>query len=219
MKKYLASLVLFVLGLTTLVACGQKETNQSTSSQTWGETYSQLLTSGQEAAGADFVALQQVLVAQRESLGDVYLYVISPLTDGKASATGDADGDFMLTVDGSDPAEDWGVVYDAEAQFAEGWAGQVSAARSAWEDGDDKRWSAFAPIYNDQQEVVGLLGLDVLVTDLLNANPEWNRDAEEWNGYTHDLGEELPADLQAKVDDIKATVQEEAKKLNETVID
>lgn len=211
MKKVLMTLGL-TAGLFLVSACAPKEEV----AQSWADQYTSLVASGQEAAGAEFADLQADLVAIREEIGDAYVYAISPVTAEKLDLDSDGSGDFMLTVDGSDPAEDWGVVYDAEAQFEEAWSGQVAAARSAWADGEEQRWSAFAPIYNSDQKVVALLGIDILVTDVLADHPEWNRDKAEWNGSTHELAEPLPEDIQKEVDALLTLVEKSAQPLSAT---
>lgn len=214
MKKWFGLLTL--LSGLFLVACGAKQAQEAAAPASWADRYASLVASGKEAKGEEFADLQKEVTAIRKELGDAYVYIISPLKAGKAALDGDGSGDFMLTVDGSDPAEDWGVTYDAEAQFAEGWEGQVSVARSAWEDGDKERWSVFAPVTDKDGKVVALLGIDTDVTDLMKDFPEWNRDKEDWNGYTHDVPDGFPVPIQEKLDELKPLVEEYAKTLSYT---
>lgn len=215
MKKVLWMMTAFLATLF-LVACGAKQAEETAAPASWADRYASLVASGKEAKGEEFAGLQQEVTAIREELGDAYVYIISPLKDGKAALDGDGEGDFMLTVDGSDPAEDWGVTYDAEAQFAEGWEGQVSVARSAWEDGDKERWSVFAPVTDKDGKVVALLGIDTDVTELMKDYSEWNRDKANWNGYTHDVPGGFPAPIQEKLDELKPIVEKYAKTLSAT---
>jgi hypothetical protein len=44
-------------------------------------------------------------------------------------------------------------------------------------------WSAFMPVYDENAEIVAVLGLDMPAPSALEY-PEWNRDSRRWNGLT-----------------------------------
>lgn len=211
MKKWVLSLFAVIVLASYLGACAKKTSSVSTS---WADRYTSLLHSGKAADGAEFNQLREELMAIREELGDVYIYAISPIKDGKASIDGDETGEFMLTVDGSEVSEEWGIVYDAEAQFAEAWQGQVATARSAWNDESEQRWSVFAPIVNKDKQVVALLGIDSLVTDVMAEYSDWNRDSDNWNGYTDEVPGGYPVAIQEKLEQMSAQVRRYAEKLS-----
>lgn len=211
MKRFLFFLSLIV-AIVAIAACS-KETVQETS---WADRYTLLLQSGKADKGKEFAGLAKELAAIREELGNVYVYAINPIEAGKASITGSKTGDFMLMIDGSDPAEEWGVVYEAETQFAEAWGGRVATARSAWNDDTEQRWSVFAPIINKDKQVVAVLGIDSLVTDVMAEHSEWNRDNDNWNGYTDDVPGGYPVVIQEKLDELTAQVSHYAEQLSAT---
>jgi hypothetical protein len=43
--------------------------------------------------------------------------------------------------------------------------------------------SAFMPIYDEDAEIIAVLGIDMLAASTLEY-PEWNRDSRQWNGLT-----------------------------------
>jgi hypothetical protein len=54
----------------------------------------------------------------------------------------------------------------------------------AWEyEDDDPVWSAFMPVYDENAEIIAVLGLDIPAPGVLEF-PEWNRDSRRWNGLT-----------------------------------
>lgn len=209
--KRLVQCLSAILLLCFLVACGANFEQETTS---WADRYGQLLASGEGSNGSEFDALQADLVSIRQELGDAYVYVISPIRDGQAVIDGDGAGDFMLTIDGSESSEDWGVIYDPEPQFMEAWSGQVTAARSAWDDETKHRWSVFAPIRHQDGRIVALLGIDADVTDLIKTYPEWSRDNKEWNGYTRQLPDGFPAPIQETLEQLKTQVADYARQLS-----
>lgn len=155
----------------------------------WGDQYKALLDSGEARDYADYDAIMQVLWDARVECGATYIYAMTPLVDEAITYDVEAGyaGDFAITVDGCEDPDDWGVNYGWEVQFTEAWDGATAAARSAWindEVGDnhDICWSAFAPVYDSEGNVVCLLGIDYPCADVLNDYPEWNRDMDEWNG-------------------------------------
>lgn len=138
----------------------------------WGDRHQVLVASGEGAEHSDYAALKEVLDGFRVESGAYYVYVMIP----------NEDNDYCITVDGSEEPDDYGANYGWEIQFDEAWAGEAAAARSAWDDSeDDLCWSAFAPVYNTADEVVAIVGVDFPCPEILEF-PEWNRDAEEWNG-------------------------------------
>ena len=155
----------------------------------WGDDYVALLESGEARDYADYDSMKAVLDDIRIESGATYVYVMTPATEGEPDINGTytSDGSFVITVDGSEDPDDWGVDYGWEIQFTEAWEGMAAAARSAWINDEagtnhDICWSAFAPVYDSEGNVVCILGIDYPCADVLNDYPEWNRDMEEWNG-------------------------------------
>lgn len=188
----------------------------------FGNQYVALLESGKAREYTDYDFMKATLDAVREESGATYVYVMTPGTDGKPDIDGDytEEGTFLITVDGSEDPDDWGVDYGWEVQFTEAWEGEAAAARSAWindEAGNnhDICWSVFAPIYDGEGNVVAILGIDYPCADVLNDYPEWNRDMEEWNGYEDEIDEEVPDDIQAIKDKILAMAADYAQKLSQ----
>lgn len=138
----------------------------------WGDKHAQLM-STVEGGGFDnplYDELKSVLDEHRVATGAYYVYAMVP----------NADNDYLITVDGSVEPDDFMANYGWEIQFDEAWAGDIATARSGWDD-DVPCWSCFAPVYNSNNEVVCIVGMD-MPCELLEDYPEWNRDREEWNG-------------------------------------
>jgi hypothetical protein len=77
-----------------------------------------------------------------------------------------------------------GATREATHAIREAFAGRGTAEMFAWEYArDDPVWSAFAPIYDENAEIVAVLGLDRPAPSVLEF-PEWNRDSRKWNGLT-----------------------------------
>ncbi len=221
--KY-TQLAVALLAGTVLSACSHLPTKSDSSSVvvrkhahadgTWADNYVNLLQSGKQTSHADFAKLKATLDDIRLQANATYAYIIMPIKDGKADINGDIHGDFMLTIDGSEEPEEWGETYDSEVQFIEAWQGSPSVARSAWDDDGATQWSTFAPIYDSQGKVIGLLGLDFPVDDVIATHPEWNRDDKRWNGYTDKITGEIPTAIKEKTSHIKALVAKHAKTLS-----
>lgn len=166
-------------------------------------------------SGTKFGDLQKQVTAILEESKATYVYLVMPIKNVKAAVDGDLTGEFMLTIDGSNPPEDWGMTYHHEVQFSEAWNQQVAAARSAWADGENAWcWSAFAPIINSQGQVVTLLNVDFPATDVITKYPQWSRDDANWNGFTDVINGEIPEEISAKMDEVKAIVEKYAKQLS-----
>ena len=167
---------------------------------TWADEYTALLTSGEAREAENYEALRQTLEDITVATGTTYCYVLTPAgSDGVTpDETGafDETGEFLITVDPCEDPDDWGENYGWEVQFTDAWEGTPAAARSAWNDSEDLQcWSAFAPVYNSQGAVVAILGFDYPCTEVAQANPEWNRDAAEWNGFKDEITGEVPQDV------------------------
>ncbi len=167
---------------------------------TWADQYVALLASGEDREYADYDAMKAELDDMRIASGATYVYVLTPAgSDGETpdytGAYGE-DGAFLITVDGSEEPDDWAVDYGWEVQFTEAWEGAPASARSAWDNyGDGYCWSAFAPVYDSTGAVVALLGFDYPCTEVIEDNPEWNRDGAEWNGFEDEITGEVPQDV------------------------
>lgn len=121
----------------------------------------------------EYTALKTTLDGYRTECGATYMYVLVP----------DAESNYYITIDGSDDPDTWGESYGNEIQFTEAYeAGLVASARSGWQDDDGKWcWSVFAPLYNTNGNIIGILGIDY-PAPVLADYPEWDRDSESWNG-------------------------------------
>ncbi len=177
-----------------------KAAAQLSGQMTWADQYVALLASGEARDYADYDAMKAELDDIRIASGATYVYVLTPAAeDGTTpSETGvyTEDGAFLITVDGSEEPDDWGVDYGWEVQFTEAWEGTPSSARSAWDNyGDGYCWSGFAPVYASTGEVVCLLGFDYPCTEVIEANPEWNRDGDVFNGFHDEITGEVPQDV------------------------
>ena len=224
MKKRIALLLTLVLALS-LTACGSGEDQEQsgdgsggqdqkeTVDRTWIQRHLDLLASGEGADHQDYDALRMELDAMREESGATYMYLLLPMKDGVPALDGDPNGDFAITVDGGEDPDDYGLSYGWEIQFLEAWEGTPAAARSAWDEEDFSCWSGFAPVYHDGA-VVGLLGVDYPCTDLMAEYPEWNRDREGWNGFEDEITGEIPAAVQAQMDQSVSVAEKYAKQVS-----
>lgn len=223
-SKWLIALMALILAFS-MTACGEKEEAAdepaAPSADCWADQYVALINSGEARDFADYDDMKAKLDEIREESGATYVYALSPGKDGVPSLDGDTteNGAFLITVDGSDDPDDWAEDYGWEVQFTEAWNGTPAAARSAWDNDDagdnhDICWSAFAPVYDSEGDVICILGIDYPCADVLKDYPAWNRDADEWNGYEDEIGEEVPADVQAIKDETISLVTKYAEMLS-----
>lgn len=139
----------------------------------WADQYAALLASGEGTDYAEFENLKATLDQFRLESGAFYVYILTDMDPN--------DGFFEITVDGSEEPDDWMTQYEVEGQFFVAQNGEPCAALSAWDDEELPAWSAFAPVYDSQGKVVGILGVDYPAPEILDF-PEWNRDSDKWNG-------------------------------------
>jgi hypothetical protein len=140
----------------------------------WADEYAACLASGEGRDYAGYDDLKATLDQFRIESGAYYVYILTDMDPD--------DGYFEITVDGSEEPDDWMYQYEEEGQFHVAQNGEPCAALSAWDnDVDDPVWSAFAPVYDSEGNVVGILGVDYPAPEILDF-PEWNRDSDEWNG-------------------------------------
>jgi hypothetical protein len=140
----------------------------------WADTYAACLASGEGRDFAQYDELKATLDQFRIESGAYYVYMFTDMDP--------SDDYFEITVDGSEEPDDWMAQYEVEGQFYVAQDGKPAASLSAWDnDVDDPVWSAFAPVYDSNDVLVGILGVDYPAPEILDF-PEWNRDAEEWNG-------------------------------------
>ena len=197
-KRILVTLLAMVMVFSmafSMTGCGGEE---EAAAATWGDRYVALLDSGEARANADYDAMQSELAAIAEETGATYVYVLTPGTDGEPDIAGkyDEGASFLITVDGCDDPDDWATDYGWEKQFTEAWEGTPASARSAWNDSDTEQcWSGFAPVYDSEGTVVALLGIDYPATEVAQAYPEWNRDADEWNGFEDEITGDVPTEV------------------------
>ena len=167
---------------------------------------------GQEPAGPeeetdilqnqDYLALKETLDDIRIDSGAYYVYMMVP----------NDDNDFLITVDGSEEPDDFLTNYGWEVQFTEAMEGEPATARSGWDD-DVPVWSGFAPVYNSDGKVVGILGVDFPSPEIEDF-PEWNRDREEWNGAEDELPAEIPQAVLTAMERPMTIAAEAAETLN-----
>ncbi len=121
----------------------------------------------------EYTALCATLTGYMKECGATYMYALVP----------DSDGNYCITVDGSEDPDSWGTDCGSEVQFKEAYeAGLVASARSGWQDGEDSWcWSVFSPLYNSNGNIVAILGIDY-PAPVLSDYPEWDRDSNSWNG-------------------------------------
>ena len=193
-KRILVTLLAMVMVFSmafSMTGCGGSDAEA-----TWADQYAVYLEDADGYENENYEALKAELDAIRVDIGATYVYVMTPANaDGIPAVDGDysADGAFLIGIDGSEDPDDYATDYGWEVQFTEAWEGTPAAARSAWNDSDTEQcWSAFAPIYDSEGTVVGLLGVDYPCTEVAQANPEWNRDAAEWNGIEDEINVEVP---------------------------
>lgn len=140
----------------------------------FGDKHAALVASGQGRDYADYAAMLEQLKAIQEETGAYYVYT---LIDADPNDEG-----FNVIVDASEEPDDYMYVYELEGQFTDAMNGIPAAALSAWDDGDeDLCWSAFAPIYDSEGNIVAILGVDYPCPEIKDF-PEWNRDSDQWNG-------------------------------------
>lgn len=193
-SKVLAILLALVMifSMATMTGCGGDDAEA-----TWGDRYVALLDSGEARDYEDYDAMQAELAAIAEEIGATYVYVLTPGTDGVPDIAGKSGegAHYLITVDGCDDPDPWAENYGWEIQFTEAWEGTPAAARSAWDDGGAYCWSAFAPVYDSEGNVVCLLGIDYPCDEVVAANPEWNRDCSDWNGFEDEITGDVPQDV------------------------
>lgn len=214
-KLFIALLSLIMM--FSLAACGGSEEKEASSADCWADLHAELLASGDARDFEGYEDLKAEIDNIREESGATYVYALTPGVDGKPDATGESGegASFFITVDGGDDPDDWATEYEWEIQFTEAWEGTPSSARSAWDDSDELQcWSAFAPVYDKDGNVVCILGMDYPCTEVAQANPQWNRDSEEWNGFEDEITGEVPEDVQAMRDKVTELVDKYAKQLS-----
>lgn len=208
--KWIITLMAFIL-VFSMTACGSGE------SELWADRYTELLDSGEARDYDGYDSLKTELDSIREESGATYVYVLTPGTDGTPDINAESGegSHFLITVDGSDDPDDWAVDYGWEIQFSEAWEGTPAAARSAWDDSDtDQCWSAFAPVYNSDGNVVCILGIDYPCTDVISENPEWNRDNKKWNGFEDEITSDIPEPIQKMMNSTTELAAKYAKQLS-----
>ncbi|MCL1940581.1 MAG: hypothetical protein FWG09_01455 [Synergistaceae bacterium] len=122
----------------------------------WGDQHAKLIESKKGEDFADYESMQAVVNGFLAGSGATYIYVLYP--------SGPVDSaPFIITVDGSEEADDYGTDAEWEAEIAAAWGGTPTAGDEAWEDEDGGAGlliSAFAPIHDSKGSVVAILGVD-----------------------------------------------------------
>jgi hypothetical protein len=73
---------------------------------------------------------------------------------------------------------------EATHAIREAFEGRGTAEIFAWEYKEDYPvWSAFMPVYDENADIIAVLGLDISAS-AANNYPQWNRDSKKWNGLT-----------------------------------
>ncbi len=216
MKKHLKLLavVLTMALVFSMTACGGGQETET--DECWADQYAALIESGEARDFEGYEALKAELDKIREESGAKYVYALSPSKDGVPSLDGDTseNGSFLITVDGSADPDDWAVDYGWEIQFTEAWDGTPAAARSAWDDEEGQCWSAFAPVYGADGNVVCILGIDYPCSETIADYPEWNRDDASWNGFEDEITGDVPEAVQAVIDSTIELADKYAKQLS-----
>lgn len=140
----------------------------------FGDNHTELITSGEGRDFSKYGEMKQMLDNIRVESGARYVYC---LLDSDPQ-----DDSFEITVDGSEEEDEWLASYSVEEQFISAMNGNPAPAPSAWTDEDGMIiWSAFAPIYDSNQNIVAILGVDYPAPEIENF-PEWNRDSDQFIG-------------------------------------
>ncbi len=208
--KLIAVLLVLTLVIGSLAACGgsSEEPEEETATAMWTDEYVADLESGEQRDYVNYDAIMQPLRDYQTETKSQYIYCVMPKDPNNL------DGSYILTVDASTEPDDWGTDYGFEIQFKEAAEGEVSAARSAWKDGDSWCWSTFAPVKDDDGEVVAIIGIDY-PAPLIADYPQWDRDNKaEWNGEKGTWPEDMPEELQTFVDECKDRVAKLAEQLS-----
>lgn len=196
MKKFLVFFLILVLALS-FIACGNESSNgddqvspeMPADLKAFVDAELDIIASIGEAISGDWADKHVTLVEEDGGMDDPLYSELKAVLDNFRVETGayyvyamiPGDGsDYYITVDGSEDPDDWMTAYDFEVQFREAWEGETAAARSGWDD-DVAIWSAFAPVYDSNGDVVAIIGTD-MPCEVLEDYPEWNRDRDEWNG-------------------------------------
>lgn len=138
----------------------------------FGDNHAALIASQEGRDFAQYAEMKQTLDIFRIESGARYIYCLIP---GDTSAD-----DFHITVDGSMEEDDWLNPYPVEEQFISAMNGNPAAASSAWTDDDGMIiWSGFAPIYDSNQQIVAILGVDYPAPEMEDF-PEWNRSTAQF---------------------------------------
>lgn len=119
----------------------------------------------------EYISLQGQLNAQKETAGAERIYVLVPDENGNFKVTVTTDETSWLTDKGTSS------VYD-EAYTD----GLVAAERSGYREGINYYWTAYAPLYNSEGEIYGIVAADC-TADKLADYPEWDRTSDSWNKY------------------------------------
>jgi hypothetical protein len=74
---------------------------------------------------------------------------------------------------------------EATHAIREAFEGRGTAEKFAWNYGDNDYplLSAFMPVYDENADIIAVLGLDIPAL-AVRSSPEWNRDSKKWNGLT-----------------------------------
>ncbi|MDR1573001.1 MAG: hypothetical protein LBS24_01680 [Clostridiales Family XIII bacterium] len=95
-----------------------------------------------------------------------------------------ADDAYIISLYASKKPLPFGAPREATHAIREAFAGRGTVELFAWEyANDDLVWSAFTPVYDENAEIIAVLGLDLPAPAILEF-PEWNRDSRRWNGLT-----------------------------------
>jgi hypothetical protein len=85
----------------------------------------------------------------------------------------------------NEPLLPFGARHEATHAIREAFAGKGTVETFAFGYGNEVTplWSAFMPIYDEDAEIVAVLGIDMVAAATLEY-PEWNRDSRQWNRLT-----------------------------------
>jgi hypothetical protein len=144
----------------------------------WANWHKDMIASGEARNFERYEIQSELLKTLKKQSGARNVYIIYA-EDGGTDAES-----YKISMDAADKPAEFGASIEARFAIREAWEGRACADVSAWNyKKDDPCWSAFAPIYDGEINIVAVLGLDYPAPGILSY-PEWNRDSRKWNGVS-----------------------------------
>jgi hypothetical protein len=135
-----------------------------------------MIASGLEHNYSDYDSQLDLLATMRRSTRARNVYLLYDY---------DAENDaYRISLYASKKPLPFGAEREATHAIREAFAGRKAVEMFAWEyENNDLLWSAFMPVYDENADIVAVLGLDIPAPAAFDF-PEWNRDSKQWNGLT-----------------------------------